>query len=234
MSTSAILPIQSIDFGASSATAPQQTVFNNLLAQLQQSIGSGDLTTSDTLFNAIEALSPSAANGSNALGTFLTSLGSALNSGNVSQAQSALSTYQSNTPATTSSTTTPSTTTPASDTSVTTAQIAASLVESQNQLSLVTMLLGPDSSLGDNSSSNSSNNSTNSLIAILNAAYPPSGSSSSSSANSASRSTDASDTSTPYDALVSSIQASLAGGDGTLTPALAYLQASGNFVNTSA
>jgi hypothetical protein len=34
--------------------------------------------------------------------------------------------------------------------------------------------------------------------------------------------------------LVSSIQASLAAGNGTITPALAYLQASGNFVNTSA
>ena len=39
MSTSAILPISSPDFGATSATTSQQTVFNNLLNQLQQRIG---------------------------------------------------------------------------------------------------------------------------------------------------------------------------------------------------
>ncbi|HEY9126339.1 MAG TPA: hypothetical protein VIM62_04390, partial [Acidobacteriaceae bacterium] len=79
------------------------------------------------------------------------------------------------------------------------------------------------------SASSSSSSSANSLIGILNAAYPAS-SHSSSSAGGASVAPSA----TPYDTLVSSIQASLAAGNGTLTPALAYLQAAGNFVNTSA
>jgi hypothetical protein len=227
MSTSAIVPVTGIDFDGSSATASQQTIFNSLLNQLQQAVGTGNLTTSATLLNAIEALSPSAASGSNPLGAFLTNLGTALNDGSATEAQSALSTYQSATPASTTSTAT------AANTSATAANIAAGLIQSQIQLSLVTTLLNPASN-----SSSSSNNSVSSLLGILTAAYPESGSSSSSAASSNSSTptsgTNAATSTTPYDTLVSSIQASLAGGNGTITPALAYLQASGNFVNTSA
>jgi hypothetical protein len=227
MSTSAIVPIAGIDFGASSATASQQTVFNNLLNQLQQAIGVGNLTTSATLLNAIDALSPASATGSNPLGAFLTRLGAALNDGSVSEAQSALTTYQSATPASTSQAA--STT----NTSTTAANIAAGLIQSQIQLNLVTTLLNPVASSG-----NSPNSSLSGLLSVLAEAYPADGSSSSSasSASSASSSpTSATEVSTtPYDTLVSSIQASLAGGNGTITPAVAYLQASGNFVNTSA
>jgi hypothetical protein len=232
MTTSAIVPVTGVDFDSSSATASQQTVFNNLLNQLQQSVGSGDLTTSATLLNAIEALSPSAAGGSNPLGAFLTSLGTALNDGSVSEAQSALATYQNATPASAASTTAPD-----ASTSASAANIAAGLIQSQIQLNLVTTLLNPASS-SSNSSNSSANGSVNSLLSILTAAYPESSGSSTSTASSASGSsasgTGSSTSATPYDTLVSSIQASLAGGDGTLTPALAYLQASGNFVNTSA
>jgi len=56
MSISAILPVSSIDF---SATTSQQTAFNNLLNQLQQAVGKGDLTTTGTLLNALDSLSPS-------------------------------------------------------------------------------------------------------------------------------------------------------------------------------
>jgi len=233
MSTSAVLPISSIDFDSSSATASQQTVFNNLLNQLQQAVGSGNLSTSATLLNAIDALSPSAASGSNPLGAFLTSLGTALNDGSVSEAQSALATYQS---ASTSATTTPTAST--ADTSTTAANIAASLIQSQIQLNLVTTLLNPSAS-----SSSSSSNSLNGLLSVLSEAYPDNSTSSSSSSSasassgssgSSTSSASATSSSTPYDTLVSSIQASLAAGSGTITPALAYLQASGNFVNTSA
>jgi hypothetical protein len=240
MSTTAILPISSIDFGSSTATASQQSVFNGLLNQLQQAIGSGDLTSSQTLLNAIDALSPSSPASSTPLGTFLTSVGSALNDGSVAEAQSALATYQSATPAAAPAST--STT----DSSATAAQIAANLIQSQNQLNLVTALLGPNSALATGSTTASSDTSaTDSLIGILNAAYGSSSSGSSSSSSSSSAAAGTSGTSgtsttsatetssTPYDALVSSIQASLAAGNGTITPALAYLQASGNLVNTS-
>ena len=225
MSTSAIVPVTGIDFGASIATASQQSVFSNLLNQLQQAIGSGDLTTTATLLNAIDTLSPTSATGSNPLGTFLSSLGTALNDGSVSEAQSALATSQSATPASTSqaaSTTNTSTT-------------AAGLIQSQIQLNLVTTLLNPAAS-----SSSSSNGSLSGLLSILAEAYPADGSSSPGASNASSSTASGSSTSateastTPYDTLVSSIQASLAGGNGTITPALAYLQASGNFVNTSA
>ena len=229
MSTSAIVPVTGIDFGTSTATASQQTVFSNLLNQLQQAVGSGDLTTTATLLNAIDALSPTSATGSNPLGTLLTSLGTALNDGSVSEAQGALATYQSTTPASTS----PAAST--TNTSTTAANIAAGLIQSQIQLNLVTTLLNPAASSG-----NSSNSSLSGLLNVLAEAYPADGSSSSSASGASSSTASGSSTSateastTPYDTLVSSIQASLAGGNGTITPALAYLQASGNFVNTSA
>lgn len=230
MSTSAIAPISSIDFDSTNATASQQSVFDSLLSQLQQSIGSGNLTNTQTFLNAVEALSPSSASAKSPLGTFLTSLTTALKDGSVSEAQSALATYQSN-----GTTATPATST--TSTSATAAAIAANLVQSQLQLSLVTTLLGPDSSFGSNASSTPSDSSANSLIGILNAAYGT-GSNSSNSSSSTGASTPSvpstTPSATPYDTLVSSIQASLAGGHGALTPALAYLQATGNFVNTSA
>jgi hypothetical protein len=239
VSTSAILPISSIDFGSTSATSSQQTVLNNLLSQLQQAVGTGDLTTSATLLNAVEALSPSSAAANNPLGAFLTNLSTALNDGSTSEAQTALTTYQSATPATSSAASSAST---AAATSATAAEIAAGLIQSQIQFNLVSTLLGPNSSFGSDAGSgvsSSSDSSSNSLIGLLNAAY---GTGSSSSSGSTGSSTSGSSTSavpaaistTPYDALVSSIQASLAGGSGTITPALAYLQASGNFVNTTA
>ena len=228
MSTSAILPISSPDFGATSATAPQQTVFNNLLNQLQQAVGSGDWTTTATLLNAVNSLSPSSATSNTPLGTFLTNLGAALNDGSASEAQSALSAYQSAAPAAT---------TPTSSTSTgeTASQIAAGLIQSQIQLNLVTTLLNPSAS----SSSGSSSNGLSGLLSVLSEAYPDSSTASASSASSSSSGsstsgTDSTSSSTPYDTLVSSIQASLGAGNGTITPALAYLQASGNFVNTSA
>jgi hypothetical protein len=227
MSTSAIAPVTGIDFDSSSATASQQTVFNNLLNQLEQAIGSGNLNSTATLLNAVNALSPSAAGSSTPLGTFLTSVGAALNGGSASEAQGALATYQNTAPATTTSTPTVPTT------SATAANIAAGLIQSQIQLNLVTSLLNP----GNSSSSNSSQSS---LLSILSAAYPADGSSSFSGANTSGASgistsgIGAATSTTPYDTLVSSVQASLAGGNGTITPALAYLQATGNFVNTSA
>lgn len=236
MSTSAILPVSSIDFGSSSATASQQTVFNNLLNQLQQAVGTGDLTTSATLLNAIEALSPSSASASNPLGTFLTSVGTALNDGSVSEAQSALTAYQS---ASTTAATAPAT---AANTSTTAAEIAAGLIQSQIQFNLVTTLLNP-SAASSNSSNSSSNSTLSGLLNVLSEAYPEDGSTSTSATasssstaateGSASSTSATTSSSTPYDTLVSSIQASLAGGNGTITPALAYLQASGNFVNTT-
>ena len=230
MSTSAILPISSPDFGATSATASQQTVFSNLLNQLQLAVGSGDWTTTATLLNAVNAISPSSASSSTPLGTFLTNLGTALNDGSASEAQSALATYQSATPASTASATTPSATP-----QQTLASVESQLIQSENQALLSAAFQGLSSS--SQSSSSSSSNSLDSLYSLLNEAYGTGSSSRSSSSTSASSSTsgtDSTSSSTPYDALVSSVQASLAGANGALTPALAYLQASGNFVNTSA
>src|SRR5271166_6472680 len=145
MSTSAIVPVAGIDFDSSGATASQQTVFNNLVNQLQQAVGSGDLTTSATLLNAIDALSPSSASAANPLGTFLTNLSTALNDGSVSEAQSALTAYQSATPAPAEPAAS------SANTSTTAAEIAAGLIQSQIQLNLVTTLLNPSAISNNNS-----------------------------------------------------------------------------------
>jgi hypothetical protein len=236
MSTS-ILPISSstVDYDGTNSTASQLSVFNNILGQLQQAIGSGNLTTTQTLLNAIESISPSSVTQSNALGTFLSSVATALNDGNATEAQSALSTYQSATSqSAASSSTTPATSTQAASASV----IAANLIKSQLQLSLVTSLLSPSTIGGTNSTASASD--ANTLNNFLTAAYGQNSDSSTNltgSANSTGSTNSASGSGstslTPYDTLISSIQASLAAGDGTITPALAYLQASGNFVNTT-
>jgi hypothetical protein len=225
MSTSAVVPVTTptpIDYNSASATSAEQAVFNSVLNQLQQSVAAGDAPSSQTLLNAVEAISPSASTGTSPLATFLTSVGTALTNNSVSAAQAALTTYQQS--AGTSTTSTPAVPAiPTANPSAEAAQIAASLVQSENQLLLTDSLLNPNNSLG---SVASNSGSASSLIGLLNAAYPTS------SSDAASSSTGTS--STPYDTLVSSIQASLAAGNGTITPALAYLQAAGNFVNTSA
>ncbi|HEY9128124.1 MAG TPA: hypothetical protein VIM62_13405 [Acidobacteriaceae bacterium] len=238
MSTSAIPPVSAIptpapvDYNSASATTAQQAVFNSVLNQLQQSVATGDLPSSQTLLNAVEAISPSASSGTTPLATFLASLTSALGANSVSAAQAALARYQQTIASSGPGTTPPVPLIPTANTNAQAAQIAASIIKSENQLLLADSLLNPNNSLGahnGSASSSSGNSSTNSLISILNAAYPTS-----SSASSGAGGASAAPSATPYDTLVSSIQASLAAGNGTLTPALAYLQAAGNFVNTSA
>ncbi len=225
MSTSAILPVSSLDFNGASSTASQQTVFNNLLGQLTKAINGGNLSQTQTYLNALTALSPSSASGSNALGAFLSGVASALNDGSATEAQSALATYQSATPAPSSSSTTP-------NTSATAAQIASGLIMSQIQSNTVNALLG---TLGGNAASSSSSSNMASLLNMLNAAYPASGSSNSSTSAAGSTPGSASATETsPYDTLVSALQANLSAGTDPTSTALAYLNSTGNFVNTSA
>ena len=232
--TSAILPLSSIDFNSTTATPSEQTVFQNILSQLEQSVSNGDLTTAQSLLNTVNALSPSSASQNNALGTFLTSLSTAIGDGSTTEASNALTTYQ-NASSTTASTSTSAAATSATSARATAAAIASELIQSQNQLLLDTAFKNLAVSAQSSSSSPGSTTSgANSLYSLLNAAYGNLGSSSSASSSASSTSGTSSTSTTPYDTLVSSIQSSLASGDGTLTPALAYLQASGNFVNTSA
>jgi hypothetical protein len=219
-----------VDFNSSSSSPSQQTVFNNLLNQLTQAINGGDLTNTATVYNALTSLSPSTVSGNSALGTFFSSLGTALNDGSASEAQAALSTYQSQVPASTASSTAP-----AASTGATAAQIASGLIMSQIQSNTVSTLLA---AIGGTSSTTSSSNPQNYLMNILNAAYPPGGASSSSSStgstSDASGTSSADSTASPYDTLVSAIQSNLTAGTDPTSTALAYLSSAGNFVNTSA
>ena len=59
MSTSATLPLSSVDFNGANSLPPQQNVFSNLLGQLSQAILAGSLTQTQTYLNALSAMSPS-------------------------------------------------------------------------------------------------------------------------------------------------------------------------------
>lgn len=273
MSTSAILPISAvsapnpIDYNSASATTAQQAVFNSVLNQLQQSVSQGDLTSSQTLLNAVEAISPSASTGTTPLATFLSNLSSALSNNSISDAQEALASYQQSA---SSSSSLPLI--PTANAAAEAAQITARVVKNASELFIADTHPKP-APQANHSNSPASSSAISNLMKILNAAYPATSAApvttpvqavssvhaaSSSSATAATQQTAspsnaaeatapatnpsaavysapaAAASSTPYDTLVASIQASLAGGNGTLTPALAYLQAAGNFINTSA
>ena len=222
MSTLAILPVSSvvspINYTSTSNTAAQQTTFDNLLDQLQTAISAGDLTSSQSLLQALDAISPTSPAQNSALGALLSGVGSALESGSFSQAQAALTTYLNATSPSAAQAATPSS---AEDTTAIT--IAGNLVQSQLQLNLVQALLLPP---GSNAPAGSAaNDSVSSLIAFLNTAYGNGDSAASASATPAQ---------SPYDTLVSALKANLAAGISTAGPALAYLQSKGSLVSVDA
>jgi len=222
MSSSAILPITgstpNYDFASATATASQQTVFNNVLTRFESAISTGDTSTIKTLLNTLTTLSPSSASSASTLGTLLASVGKALDSGSVAQAQAALKTYQN------TQSSAPSTPSTGTNNSTTASTVAANLIQNQLHQQLVKALLAQANDIIQNAGSSQSSktkNATNpfaNLIDIIHTVYGTGNSSSSSTSS-------ASGTTSPYDALVASLQASLNSGNGTLTPALAYLQA---------
>lgn len=225
MSTSAILPVSSIDYGASGATASQQNVFRSVLNQLQQAISGGNLGSTQTFLTAVNELSPSSATSQTSLGAFLSSVASAIGSGSISAAQSALTTYQASASASSASSPPASTASIVADSVPTANAIAEGLILSQIQLSLIASLLGA-SSAGSVPTDTSATNAINGVSSILSAAYPAT--------NTSSAANNTTTTASPYDTLVQAIQSSLAAGQGTANPALAYLSSTGNFVNLSA
>ena len=224
MSSLAISPVASVDYGSAAASTSQQGVLQSLIQQLQQSISNGDLANTQTYLNAVESLSPSSAAGNNALGSFLTAVGTATSDGSVSEAQSALAAYQSAT------STAPASTDPTGTATVTASSVANGLVLSKLQLSLVSSLLGGNT---DSSSAEGSTTLSQSLLNILNAAYGSSDTPAGASAGSSGAGT-AIQSSTPYDALVSAIQSSLSAGTSPASALLDYLSPTGTFLDTYA
>ncbi len=217
MSALAILPISSVtssvDFAATSSLGGQQMAFNNLLSRLQQAISAGNLTSSKSLLNALDALPPTGVSETAALSKFLAGVGSALAGGNLEQAQNALSSYQAETRTTAISS--------SPEFGKSAAVIANDLVQSQLQMNLVSALMTPPGSLASTSSFTA--DSVSSLVSLLNNAY---GTTDSSSAAATGQS--------PYDTLVSALKANLAAGISTAGPALAYLQSKGCLVSVDA
>jgi hypothetical protein len=228
MSTLSIPPISSVSSGVELAgtNSPglQQAAFNNLLSRLQQAISAGNLSSSKSLLNALDALPPRGVSEMTALTKFLSGVGAALANGSVEDAQSALSAFQA---ATTQGVKNSPPSIPgnsaSSDTAIAASSIAGSQVQSQLQLNLVSALLLPP---GLNAPSDGvTTNSVNSLIAFLNTAYGNSEASPGASANAMQ---------SPYDTLVSALKSNLAAGISTAGPALAYLQSKGSLVSMEA
>jgi len=228
MSTLSIPPVSSVSSGvelaANNSPGLQQTAFDNLLSRLQQAISAGNLSSSKSLLNALDALPPRGVSEMTALTKFLSGVGAALANGSVDGAQSALREYQvwtaqraAATPPSVASATQSSDETTAANT------IAGNLVQSQLQLNLVSALLLPPGL--SSPSSGAATDSVNTLIAFLNTAYG-NGNATSPAAAAAAES--------PYDTLVSALKANLAAGISTAGPALAYLQSKGSLVSMGA
>jgi hypothetical protein len=94
MSISSIDSISSMTqfqiFGAPSSTPS----VSSLVSQLEKSISSGNLDTTQTILQSIESHSPASTGTSDALSTFLESVATAVKDGSTTEAKTALTTYQ--------------------------------------------------------------------------------------------------------------------------------------------
>jgi len=226
MSTSAILPVTAstpiYNLASQSITPAQQAVFDSVLARFKQALSAGDLNTSKVLLDTLTTLSPPIPGSSTVLDVFLSSVGKALAAGSIQDAQQALKTYQASQAAA------PITPAPSSGAANSTAAtVAASLIQNQLHKQLVQALLSQASdtiTAAGASQKQKSSNPIDSLVDLIHTVYGTGNSN-----------TDTALSNTPsYDSLIATLQASLSAGHGTLTPALAYLQVAGNFVNTQA
>ena len=220
MSTSATLPLSSVDFNGANSLPPQQNVFSNLLGQLSQAILAGSLTQTQTYLNALSAMSPSTMSANDATGTFLNGVATALDHGSIADAQSALATYQGATAANSAASAAPSLGSDTASISAASARMASGLVMGRIQTETVTTLLGSLSS----SPAPAPASGINALMNILSEAYPTGSASATSPASPAS----------PYQSLVSAIQANLAAGTSPATTALSYLNSNASRINTIA
>ena len=88
-SASSILSFQDL----AAPAAPQASV-TTLVSQLEKSISSGNLDTTQTILQSIKALPPPRAGTSDPLSAFLNSVGTAVKDKSTSEAETALNTYQ--------------------------------------------------------------------------------------------------------------------------------------------
>jgi hypothetical protein len=95
MSISSIAPISSMTqfqvFGA--PPSPPQSV-STMVSQLEKSISSGNLDTTQALLQSIESRSPASTGTSNPLSDFLASVATAVKDSSTTEAKTALATYQ--------------------------------------------------------------------------------------------------------------------------------------------
>jgi len=95
MSISSIVPSSSMSqfqlFGAPSSPPPS---VSTLVSQLEKSISSGNLDTTQTILQSIEKRSPASTGTSDPLSAFLNSVASAVKDKSTTEAKTALSTYQ--------------------------------------------------------------------------------------------------------------------------------------------
>ncbi len=180
-SSSSLLSGLSSSSLSTSSTNSSTNAFATALANLFSSIQSGDTTNAEKYLSQVQQLTPSNADSSSPLGTFLSSVSSALDSNNISAAQTALTTLEGQ-----FTTATTDTSSNSSSTNNTVSAFAQDMVSLFSSISsgdlagaqsaydnLTSLLLGSSSSTSstsgatDTSSSTSSSSSTDSSFTSL-------------------------------------------------------------------
>jgi hypothetical protein len=151
MSISSIASASSIlNFQDLAAPAAPKASVTTLVSQLEKSISSGNLNTTQTILQSIKALPPSGAGTSDALSAFLKSVGTAVKDNSTSEAEAALTTYQ-------AATAPPP---PPASTDAEKSAVGKQLLDDKLTLTLVKMTIEPQN--GATATSNSSTGATGS------------------------------------------------------------------------
>jgi len=150
-STSSMMKFQA--FQVSSST---RTSVSTLVSQLEDSISSGNLKSTQTILQSIKSIAPSDIGKSDPLGTFLTSVSTAVKDKSTSEAKAALATYK------------VAITQPSDSSGISNAEktaIAKQLMEDKLTLSVVKMTLEPqDTTTTSGSSTSTSTDSTKTTV----------------------------------------------------------------------
>jgi len=175
MNISSIAPSSSMTqfqvFGAQ--PSPPQSV-STLVTQLEKSISSGNLDTTQNLLQSIESRSPASTGTSDALSSFLESVATAVKDGSASEAKTALTTYQASIVAPTKI---------AATTSDESKVIGNELLQDSVTLNIVTKVLDTANATATTSSSSTSTDGVSTVYTTTSGGTAPLASSPSSSGN---------------------------------------------------
>jgi ribosomal protein S20 len=174
-SSSSLLTELNASSVSSTSSNNNQNAFDTALKELFSAVESGDTEDAQTYLTQVQQLTPSNADANSPLGQLLSTLSTDLSNNDISSAQSALQTFQSQAPPPLASTDSTSSTTSGSSSSDTLSELAQDVVSlfsaiSSGDLSsaqsayddLTSLLLGSSSTSTDSSSSSTSSTDSSS------------------------------------------------------------------------